>query len=450
MRIGIIGGGMMGLALGHRLSGRGHNVTILERETQLGGLATYHNFGPFVWDRFYHVILPTDSHLIGLLHDIDLTDRLRWRHTRTGFYVDQKLHSISSSMEFLRFPAISLFGKIRMALTILYCARINDWKRLESLLLEPWLMRLSGRATYEKFWKPLLLAKLGENYRRVSAVFIWSYIKRLYSARASAAQREQLGHVSGGYRTVILRLAELIQNAGGAIETGVTVTRVAANPDGGIQVDTDRGSSHFDKVVFTGPVNILERIVAPELVSLERRGATVEYLGVICMVLITRKPLVPFYVVNIADPRIAFTGVIGMSNVVATEETAGLHLTYLPKYVHSDDPILRESDEALRKLFLDGVHLMFPELREEDVVSTQINRAVKVQPLQVLNYSELVPQVSTRHDDFFVLNTSQFVHNTLNNNEVVRSVNDFLASHGEQFAQPGSYSPTSANVAASA
>jgi hypothetical protein len=55
-----------------------------------------------------------------------------------------------------------------------------------------------------------------------------------------------------------------------------------------------------------------------------------------------------------------------------------------------------------------------------------INRAVKVQPLQVLNYSQLVPQVRTRHQDFFVLNTSQFVNNTLNNNEVIRSVDEFL------------------------
>jgi protoporphyrinogen oxidase len=426
MNIGIIGGGIMGLALAQRLSSLGHAVTVVERDRQLGGLSTYHDYGPFVWDRFYHVILPTDSALVGFLQDIGLGDKLRWRRTLTGFYVNRKLYSLSSAMEFLRFPPVSLVGKIRMVLTILYCSRIRDWRRLEQIPLEDWLLKLSGRATYEKIWRPLLLAKLGESYRRVSAVFIWTYIKRMYSARASAASKEQLGHVSGGYRTVIQRLEELIRAAYGVIRSGVTVERIHADPEGRLWVDTDQGRSSFDKVIFTGPVNMLERVVAHDLVNLERPEGSVEYLGVVCMVLVTRRPLAPYYIVNITDPGIAFTGIIGMSNVVATEETAGLHLTYLPKYVHSDDPLLARPDAELRALFLDDLRRMFPDLTDEDIVGVHINRAVKVQPLQVLNYSQLVPQVRTRHQDFFVLNTSQFVNNTLNNNEVIRSVDEFL------------------------
>jgi hypothetical protein len=44
------------------------------------------------------------------------------------------------------------------------------------------------------------------------------------------------------------------------------------------------------------------------------------------MALVTQKPLVPYYVVNIADERIPFTGVIGMSNVVAPEGPRGVAL----------------------------------------------------------------------------------------------------------------------------
>src|SRR5690606_1562764 len=99
---------------------------------------------------------PGDRYLLGLLRDIGLGDKVRWRRTLTGFYVDRQMYSMSSSWEFLKFPPVSLIGKIRLALTILYCARIRDWRRLERIPLEPWLLRLSGRATYEKIWKPLL------------------------------------------------------------------------------------------------------------------------------------------------------------------------------------------------------------------------------------------------------------------------------------------------------
>jgi hypothetical protein len=74
-------------------------------------------------------------------------------------------------------------------------------------------------------------------------------------------------------------------------------------------------------------------------------------------------------------------------------------------------------------------------LKAEEIEGVHINRAVKVQPLQVLNYSSLVPQVVTKHEDFFVLNTSQFVCGTLNNNEVIGAVDGFLKKYGGKLEQ---------------
>jgi protoporphyrinogen oxidase len=436
VRIGIIGGGFMGMVLAYRLARRGHAVTVFERDTQVGGLATHHDYGPFVWDRFYHCILPSDTHLIRLLHDVGLGDRLRWTATLTGFYVDQRFHSVSTSLEFLRFPLVGLWGKIRLALTLLYSARIRDWRRLERITVEDWLVRACGRSTYEKLWKPLLLAKLGESYRRVSAVFIWSYIKRLFSARDASAKREHLGHVSGGYRAVFARLEELVRAAGGDIRLGVTVERIEPRPEGGLSVAHDGRRDAFDKVIFTSPVNVLQSVAGRELVGVTNGQGGVEYLGVVCGVLVTRKPLVPYYIVNIADGRLPFTGVIGMSNLVSPRELAGCHLTYLPKYVLSDDPFLRRTDDEVRRVFGEGLRVMFPDLDAAEIQSFHVNRAFKVQPLQVLNYSTLVPRVTTRHEDFFVLNTAQFVNATLNNNEVARAVDEFLRDYGDRL-EPG-------------
>ncbi len=425
MNIGIVGGGMMGLVVAYRLTMQGHKVTVFEAGKQLGGLATYHDYGPFVWDRFYHVILPSDTYLIKLIQEIGLADRLHWRPTLTGCYIDRKLYSISNTWEFLRFPPLTLIGKLRLAVTLLYGSRIQNWRRLEKIPVEDWLIKISGTNTYEKLWKPLLLAKLGENYKRVSAVFIWSYIKRLFSARDSSLHKEQLGYVEGGYKTVFQRLEKLICSAGGEIRTGVAVAHIAPHHQGGLWVEHGGEKQHFDKVIFTGPVNVLEQVAAKELVCVSDRS-TVEYLGVICMTLITRKALVPYYVVNLADRRIPFTGVIGMSNLVSLQETAGLHMTYFPKYLPSDDPIFQQTDDELHKLFFQGIRLMFPDLQADDIVTVHINRALKMQPLQVLNYSRLIPTV-TGNDDFFVLNTSQFVNETLNNNTVVKYVDNFTS-----------------------
>ncbi len=418
----------MGLALAERLGSAGHRTTVYERAAQPGGLATWHDFGPFTWDRFYHVILPSDAALVEFVRRIGLGESLRWGRTQTGYYVDRTTHPLSSGIDFLKFPLLGPWSKARLAATILYCSRIRDWRPLERMTVEEFLVRHSGRATFEKFWKPLLLAKLGENYRRVSAVFIWTYVKRLFSARDAAAQKESLGYVSGGYRTVFARLVERIRATGGDLRLGVAVEAVRPRAGGGIEVALGGATEVFDKVIFTGPVNALRAAADPALVQVPAQG-DVEYLGVLCMALVTRKPFCPYYVLNIADERVPFTGIIGMSSLVDTAETAGLHLTYLPKYVLSDDAALRRPDTEVVAEFMAGFRRMYPDFPESEIAGVHLNRAVKVQPLQVLGYSGLVQAPRTRHADFYVVNTAQFASNTLNNNEVIRSVNAFL----EQF-----------------
>jgi protoporphyrinogen oxidase len=445
MKIAVIGGGLMGLALAEQLASPERSVQVFERDPQVGGLTTYQNYGPFYWDRFYHVILPSDRNLIAFLRRIGLAERLRWARTLTGFFIDRRFYSLSSGWEFLRFPPVGLLGKARLAFTILYCSRIENWRRLETIPVGNWLRKLCGKSTYEKMWRPLLLAKLGENYERVSAVFIWSYIKRMFSARDPSTQKEQLGHVTGGYKTVFDRLLEVITAKGGAVHTQAVVSAVRPAPEGGLYLEHGSGQQeHFDRVVFTGPVAVLRRLASPELVTVQGGQRDVEYLGVVCMVLLTRRPLVPYYIVNIADDRIPFTGIIGMSTLVEPEETAGLYMAFLPKYVHSDDALLKRGDEDVREWFLSGLRLMFPDLDAADIHSTHIHRASRVQPLQVLNYSELVPTVATQHPDFFVLNSAQFVANTLNNNEVIGAVDAFLNTYAEHFsATPASSVVTS-------
>jgi len=186
--------------------------------------------------------------------------------------------------------------------------------------------------------------------------------------------------------------------------------------------------------VCTSPASVLQQIVDRDLLLIDTEGEDVEYLGVVCVVLVTSAPLVPYYVVNIADDEIPFTGLIGMSNVISPKNTAGHHVTYLPKYVLSTDAELERSDEYFTHQFLQGLQRMFPDFDQSKILSVHVNRAIKVQPLQVLDYSKLVPHVKTRHPDLFVLNTSQFVSATLNNNEVIGAVNRFHEHHASDLA----------------
>ncbi len=321
MKTCVIGGGLMGMALADKLAADGASVTVVETSPQVGGLATWHDFGGFFWDRFYHVILPTDRHLIQFVSDIGLSKQLEWRRTYTGFYVDGAMHSISSNMEFLKFPLLSLTSKVRLALTMLYCARIDDWKRLESETAEAFLLRASGQENYEKLWRPLLLAKLGENYKRVSAVFIWSYIKRLFSARDKSASAEHLGHVSGGYRMIFERFEnELSQPADRSSPARASTRCVLAKPMAYVwisRITVARTAKSSARVPFRCFANRRRGLAAGE--SLRQRGR------------VPRRSLSGHRERSSVGPvlcrehrrqRDPFTGMIGTSTVIDTKNTA--------------------------------------------------------------------------------------------------------------------------------
>ena len=63
MRLGIVGGGILGITLGYFLSKQGAQVTIYEASDTLGGLAGPIRMEGYNIDRFYHAVLTSDAHL---------------------------------------------------------------------------------------------------------------------------------------------------------------------------------------------------------------------------------------------------------------------------------------------------------------------------------------------------------------------------------------------------
>ena len=154
-RWGIVGGGVLGMTIAHRLAQSGHDVTLMESAPQLGGLADAWQLGDVTWDRHYHVTLLSDIHWRNILKELDLEDQMNWVETKTGFYTDGQLYSMSNNVEFLKFPPLSLIDKFRLGATIFYASKLKDWKTLEQIPVADWLRKLSGSRTFEKIWLPL-------------------------------------------------------------------------------------------------------------------------------------------------------------------------------------------------------------------------------------------------------------------------------------------------------
>lgn len=419
--IGIIGGGILGMALSLFLAKKGFRPYIVEKASKPGGLASPWKIGEYTWDQFYHVILQSDSYLIDIIKKIGLLDQINWGYTKTGFFIDGQFYSMSNIMEFMKFPPLNLVDKLRLGFTIFYASKIKSFEKLEKISSLDWLKKYSGARTTQKIWLPLLRSKLGDHYRLTSASFIWTTITRMYAARRSGIKQEMFGYVTGGYETILDYFQKHLNNEGVKVHLESTVTRIFQN-NKGVTVETAEGKSlNFNDVILTIPCPQIAEICLQLSSEEKQRFRKVVYLGLICASLILKKPLDGYYYTNITDQWIPFTGVIEMTALVNRDCFSGNSLVYLPRYMTGDDKFWQKSDREIRDEFLKALQQMFPVLQEEDVLSFKISKAREIMPVITLNYSRgLLPLTKTSLRHIFVVNSAQIVDGTWNVNEVVR------------------------------
>lgn len=436
--VDVIGGGILGLTLAHELLKRGQPVRLWERAPTLGGLmgrTTLDELGDVSCDRYYHAILSSDRTLMGLMDELGLRDRLQMVATKMGFYHDGCAHPMSTPLEFLRFPPLSMLDRARLAYTILACRQIKDWRALEQQPVGEWLKGLSGERTVRHIWSPLLRAKFDGDFSQVPATYIWSRLVRTTDTRTKGGSQEMMCYFPGGYQELIDALAASVRAKGGEIITGATVeqVRVADGRVLGLRVGGQDLDS--DSVVITAQTPIARRLLPPEAATVSERWGRLEgFLGIVCMLLVLRRSLTPYYTLNITDERIPFTGVIETTNLIDPRHVGGYHLVYLPKYVAPGSPYATMPDDELRPAFLGYLRRMFPDLRDEDIAAVRIGRERYVEPLHPLGATDQIPPVASDVQGLYLANTGQIYPQLTNGESVCAFARDVAAEVADRRA----------------
>lgn len=418
-RYGVVGGGLLGMTVAHTLAKLGSDVTLFEGAPSCGGLASAWQIGDLVWDRHYHVTLLSDQALRSLLTELQLDAHMRWKKTSTAFFTAGKFFPFSSTIDFARFPILSWPEKVRLGYTIARASRLKDWKSIEDLSVEQWLTRLSGRGVFQKIWKPLLLAKLGQDYESTSATFLWATIQRLYAARRTGLKEELFGYLPGGYARMLGTFEESLRARGVDILLNTKVQTIEQSDDGLVVSTPDGTQRTFSKVIVTTPAPVAPAL-CPGLTATERTQLSqVQYLGIICASVLLRKKLSHYYVTNILDSEIPFTGLIEMSALVDAADLKQHGLLYIPRYLPPQHPDFQKTDEELKTVLLENLKRMHPELKDEDILAIRVSRVKHVFPLPTLGYSRKVPPIDTSIQGLHIVNSAHILNGTLNANETV-------------------------------
>jgi protoporphyrinogen oxidase len=421
--IRIVGGGMTGLTLAYRCARQGLRVVVHERDPYLGGLAGEGVIGGIPVERFYHCILPTDTALVGLLVELGLGQEIGWTRTRTGFFWRGQLLEMTKTHDLLRFPALDAVDRMRLGWSVAWCGANPRWERLDDEPVGTFLKRHAGENAFREIWEPLLLAKLGADYNRFAASYIWAFIARMLSARRSKGLSEKLGFVRGRYGKVFQSLRRAIEFHGGEVHTGeeVLAVRKSNSGIGTWVVQSTSEQHHASAVILAVPSPIAARLSQDISPSQRERLSAVEYLGVICDVLLLNRPLTPYYILNQTDRSIPLTGVIGFTNLTGTSEFGGRSVVYAPRYRDHKSPLWDESDHSVHNQTVGDLKKIVPEFDPSWVEAWQVNRARHVQPVNHVGRRSKLPPVSLG-DGLFHLSSALIHPYPVFNDEIVRLV----------------------------
>ncbi|MEQ8816896.1 MAG: NAD(P)/FAD-dependent oxidoreductase [Thalassobaculum sp.] len=388
--VGIVGAGAMGLAAAYHALKAGHRVTVYEADTVPGGMAAHTDLDGLSIERFYHFVCKADAATFALMRELGIGERMRWRDTSMGYFVDGKMYRWGDPLALLTFPKLSPMAKLRYGLQMFLSTKRSDWRPLENLAAKDWIERGAGREAYDVLWRRLFDLKFFEYADTVSAAWIWTRIKRIGTSRRSLMQ-EQLGYIDGGSETLVRALVEAIGARGGEIRLGTPVQEVVVADGRVAGIRTAAGVDPVDAAISTMPTPYVSKLVPALPDDWKARYDGIVNIGVVCVLLRLSKSVSPHFWVNINDPAVEIPGIIEFSRLRPVEDT----VVYVPFYMPQSHPKFGRDDAAFVAESMAAIRRLNPAVGESDLKASLVGRLRHAQPVCEAGFAARVPPIRT-------------------------------------------------------
>jgi protoporphyrinogen oxidase len=438
-KVVVVGGGFTGLAAAYQLCLDGMAVTVVEQAPAIGGLAaSFRLTSGDELECFYHHWFTSDGHIMSLISELAAEDELILRRTRTGVYYANRMFRLATPLDLLKFSALSLFDRLRLAWLAVRVRMIRDWRAIEHVSAEAWLRRLGGDEVYRVVWEPLLRGKFGALAPEVSAVWIWNKLVLRGGSRGRNGA-ERLAYFRGGFSALVRRLQQAIEQRGGRIVTGTAARGLEVSGGRVTAVVTRQGVLPADAVILTPALPIVAKLLAAHLSADELKPfGAVSYLANVCLILELDRSLSDTYWLNVNDPSFPFVGVIEHTNFESASSYGGRSIIYLSRYLPADDVYFRMDDGAILEHCLPYLRSMFPAFAREWVLNHHVWRARYAQPVVTRGYGATLPAKRSGVGGVYVASMAQIYPEDRGTNFAVREGREAAATVTDWLRQEAS------------
>jgi protoporphyrinogen oxidase len=385
--IGVVGGGVAGLAAAYRLQNHGYDVRVFEAAGDIGGLAAVYETDGDPIEKFYHHLSKSEETIVELAEELGLGDDVEWHIGKNAYYVDGVVHPMDTPWQILAYPHLSIYDKFRLGMLVLGIDvrggrpsrdTYEDFRDFEDVPIREFLLEHTSRGVFENFFLPLLEAKFGDRWDEVSAAWLLGRVQ--FRGERDILRGEILGYLDGGFGRLLDELVDAVGREN--IETNTPVTGLQIQNGAVSGLTTETGEYDADSVVVATMPNVLE--------ALTGYACDIDFQGTICSVLGLSEQLTETYWLNIAD-EVPFGALIEHTNFVSPERYGDTHLLYVAKYIQDlETDLWKASEDEVEQQWLSGIESLFPDFDRSSVEWIQTARNPRTAPVYERGYLDMV------------------------------------------------------------
>lgn len=402
MKIGIIGAGFTGLSAAYRLAQKGHKVTIIEKDSEPGGLAIGYKEKKWKWslEKHYHHWFTNDNSVLNLAKEIN--HQVIIRTPLTNWYVNGKIYQFVSLKAALTFPLLTFTERLRQLLA-LGLLRVNPfWKPLEKFKTNDVMPKLMGEKVYSLLWKTILINKFGKYADEISLAWFWARIKK---------RTQSLAYPQGGFLDFANHLAKEVKKMDTNILFATETLKIYKHDDG-ICIRIKKGKKEqellFDKVIVTLSAGMLAKLTPQLPKDYLDKISILKSLGASNLVLRLKERFFKdnTYWLSIADTSSPIMAIVEHTNYMDKEYYDNDHLVYLGNYLDINDPKYSKTAEELLSLydpFLKKINSNY----KTNIIGYSLFKAPFAQPIIPTNYSKNILPLQTPIKGLYIANMQQ-------------------------------------------
>lgn len=395
----IIGAGPMGLYLSCLLSKKGFKIRLIDKAPKAGGHARAIKFNRITTEIYYHFFYKNDHFNFKKWSKLlSYKDFIKWKFVGTEIFAKEKGRLIKINPD--NFFDLLFFFKLDTLKIIISTLKIKLFKfnNNEKLNAIQWAKKNYGEKFSSFVWLPLLKGKFGKNYKKISARWLYTRIKRHLSTKDLINNKSYFGYLVKTYNPLINKSLLFLKKRKSKFFNNAKIKNIIFKNKKIFQINLGRKRiiiSPNEKVISTVPLFVIKNILP--------NNKNFSYLskfrgvGVIVCIFELKKKLSNNYWTSVSINDFPFNVIIQQNRLYAHSNN---ELVYTSKYIETNSDLYKKNNKDLEQITKKSLVELYPNLEDKDFINFKIFKSISAAPVPTINTVENLPNIKSNIKNF--------------------------------------------------